>query len=253
MEYTISKLAKLSGISTRTLRYYDQIKLLSPAKRDENEYRVYGEKEVDQLQQILFYRELGVPLEEIGQILNGPNYDTEKSLNDHLTALLQRKNQIELLIANVSKTISTLKGVSIMENKEKFEGFKQKMIEENEEKYGEEMRSKYDVETLDASNEKVKGMSKAQWEKAQELSALINKTLKEAFELGDPESEIAQKACEFHKQWLCMFWEKGMYSKEAHLALAESYVKDPRFTEYYDKIGFGCTQFLKKTMTIYCK
>lgn len=139
-----------------------------------------------------------------------------------------------------------------MSDKEKFEGFKQKMIDDNEAKYGEEIREKYGDKTIDASNAKVKGMSQEKWNHAQELSELINTTLKEAFEIGDPAGEIAQKVCELHKEWLCIFWEDGMYSKEMHLALAEGYVADERFTAYYDQIAEGCTKFLRDAIEVYC-
>ena len=109
MEYTIKELSKISGISTRTLRYYDQIELLVPPRLSSSGYRIYGENEVDLLQQILFYRELGVSLGEIKNLLNSPDYDKEKSLQDHLDALLQKKDRIETLINNVSETIQSMK------------------------------------------------------------------------------------------------------------------------------------------------
>lgn len=126
MEYTIKNLARISGVSTRTLRYYDQIGLLCPARIAANDYRIYGQKEVDLLQQILFYRELGVSLKEIHQILNDPDFDKARALESHLSALLLRKKQIERLIDNVTKTIGSLKGECVMSDNEKFEGFKQK-------------------------------------------------------------------------------------------------------------------------------
>ncbi len=252
MEYAVNELAKISGVSVRTLHYYDQIGLLHPLRIEENGYRTYGAAEVDRLQQILFYRELGMPLKKIRDILNMPDLDKEKLLEEQLTALLERKNQIEVLIANMRKTISTLKGETTMSDNEKFEGFKKKMIEENEAAYGKELRRRYGDEAIDASNAKAASMSEAQWKNAQELSDLINETLKEAFALGDPASEIAQKACDLHRQWLCMFWKDGTYSKEAHKALAEGYVADERFTAYYDKIAEGCTKFLRDAIVIYC-
>lgn len=136
---------------------------------------------------------------------------------------------------------------------EKFEGFKQKLIDENEARYGKEVREKYGNETVDASNRKVAGMSEEKWQEAQDLSETINRLLKEAYEGGNPAGETAQKACDLHRQWLCMFWPEGMYSKEAHKGLAESYVADPRFTAYYDKIAVGCAKFLKEAIDIYCK
>jgi len=253
MEYTVNELAVIAGVSVRTLHYYDEIGLLNPMRVAKNGYRIYGQKEVDLLQQILFYRELEVPLKKINEILNTTNYNREKELEKQLSALLQRKIQIEGLITNVKRTINSLKGEDAMSDIEKFEGFKKKMIADNETVYGEELRKKYGDEMINASNAKVEGMSKEQWKKAQVLSELINETLKEAFELGDPSSEIAQKACDLHRQWLCMFWKDGVYSKETHKALADGYVADKRFTAYYDKIAVGCTKFLRDSLEIYCK
>jgi len=252
VEYTINKLAQMSGVSTRTLRYYDQIGLLCP-KRVSNGYRIYGENEVDLLQQILFYRDLGVALEEIGHILKDPKYDESKALEGHLSALLLRKNQIEMLINNVTKTISSLKGEIIMSDNEKFEGFKQKMIDDNETAYSKEIREKYGDDVVDASNAKIKGMSKEQMEKVEELRAEYESLLKVAFEKGDPASDEAQKVCDLHRQWICVFWKDGMYSKEAHKGLAEMYVADERFTAYYDKIALGCARFLRDAINIYCR
>lgn len=252
-QYTVNELAVISGVSVRTLHYYDQIGLLHPMRIAENGYRIYGPKEVDQLQQILFYRELKMPLKKIKAIMSTPDYDKEKELETQLEKLLQQKEQIELLINNVRKTIRTLKGETVMSDIEKFEGFKQKLIDDNEKTYGKEIRKKYGDTLIDASNAKLKNMDQQQWQTTQELSELINETLKEAFEQGDPASEIAQKACDLHRQWLCMFWKEGTYSKEAHKALAEGYVADKRFTAYYDKIAPGCTKFFRDAIHIYCE
>ncbi|MDO5418191.1 MAG: TipAS antibiotic-recognition domain-containing protein [Lachnospiraceae bacterium] len=139
-----------------------------------------------------------------------------------------------------------------MKDKEKFEGFKQNLIENNEAAYGAEIRSTYGSDAVDASNQKIKGMSKEQWQYAERLSEQINQTLKEAFELGNPAGDLAQRVCEMHREWLCIYWKEGMYSKEAHCALADSYVADERFTAYYDRFGKGCTRFLRDAIRIYC-
>lgn len=165
----MKKMAELSGVSTRTLRYYDQIGLLKPARVAENGYRMYGTKEVDLLQQILFYRELGVELDKVKKILAAPGFDKEQALKGHLTALLQKRKQIDKLIWNVNKTISAMKGEATMGSKEKFEGFKRKMTEENEAKYGKEIREKYGDAIVDASNKKVMGMTEDAWQKAEAL------------------------------------------------------------------------------------
>ncbi len=242
----------MSGVSTCTLRYYDQIGLLCP-KRVSNGYRIYGKEEVDLLQQILFYRELGVSLEEIGHILKDPKYDKSRALEGHLSELLLRKNQIDMLINNVLKTISSLKGETIMSDNEKFEGFKKKMIDDNEEAYGKEVREKYGDDVVNASNAKIKGMTKEQLDRVEELRIECENLIKLAFEKGDPASDEAQKACDLHRQWLCFFWNDGMYSKERHKGLAEMYVADERFTAYYDKIAPGCTKFLRDAINIYCE
>lgn len=252
-QYTVHELATISGVSVRTLHYYDELGLLYPMCIAENGYRIYGSKEVDKLQQILFYRELKVPLKRIKDIMDAPDYDKAKELEKQLQQLLLQKEQLELLIQNISKTISNLKGENVMSDTEKFEGFKQKMIDDNENEYGKEIREKYGDEIIDASYAKVKGMSQKQWEEAKKLSEQILVTLKKAFEQGDPTSELAQKACDLHRQWLCMFWKEGTYSKEAHKALAEGYVADERFTAYYDKIAPGCTKFLRDAIAVYCE
>lgn len=251
MEYSINKLAKLAGVSTRTLRYYDEIKLLSPKRISSNDYRVYGQKEVDQLQQILFYRELGVPLNEIKKIILSKDYDGIAALQLHLSALKSKKKQIEVLIRNIEKTIAVSKGETTMSDKEKFEGFKQKIIEENERQYGKEIREKFGDTVLEVSNAKMMGLTVDQYEQVQELSHQINDSLKMAFEQGAPSSELAQKVCALHKEWLGYFWNN--YSKEAHLKLAQTYLNDSRFRKYYDAIAVGCAEFFYDAIKIYCE
>ena len=252
MEYTVNKLAQISGISTRTLRYYDSIGLLRPARVSSNGYRIYGQNEVDKLQQILFYREMGVVLDEIKAILDAPGFDKAKALQSHLTALLQKRDRLEELILTVGKTIDTMKGGVTMSDKEKFEGFKQKIVDENEKSYGGEIRGKYGDTAVDASNAKLKGMTQAQYDAAQALSAQINENLIEAMQNGDPACDAGQKACELHREWLCLFWPDGMYSKQAHKGLGEMYVADERFKAYYDKIAPGAAEFLRDALNIYC-
>lgn len=251
MEYSINKLAKLAGVTTRTLRYYDEIELLSPKRVSSKGYRVYGQQEVDILQQILLYRELGVSLDEIKCIVWSKDYDGIAALKDHLSALKVRKEQIELLIANVEKTIAASNGEMIMSDMEKFEGFKKKIVGANEKQYGNEIREKYGDNIIDAINEKMMEFTAEQYEKVQELSRHINDYLKMAFEQGDISSELAQKVCSLHKEWLEYFWEH--YSKEAHIGLAQTYVDDPRFRKYYDAIAVGCAEFLRDAIKIYCE
>lgn len=249
MEYTVQRLANLAGVSTRTLRYYDEIEILKPARINSSGYRIYGQAEVDRLQQILFYRELGVSLDSIKNIVTSPSFDRAIALKEHHEKLLDKRKQLDLLIANVEKTIALTEGRIHMSDKEKFEGFKKKMIEDNEKKYGKEIREKYGEDTVNKSNAKMMNMTQEEHEAVTKLANEVQTTLDEAFATGDPGSEIAQKAAELHKQWLCFYWSE--YSKEAHANLAQMYVDDERFTAHYDKEQPGTAAFLRDAIHIY--
>ena len=249
MEYTVQKLGRMAGISTRTLRYYDEIGILKPARINSSGYRIYGRAEVDRLQQILFYRELGVSLESITNILASPSFDDVRALREHREKLLAKREQLDMLIANVDRTLAAAEGSIEMSDREKFKGFKQKLIDENEEKYGKEIRAKYGDRQVDQSNEKVRNMTEEQYMEAERLSAEVIHTLKEAFKTGDPAGELAQKAADLHRRWLCYFWES--YTKEAHAGVARMYVDDERFTAYYDKEQPGMAAFLRDAVLIY--
>jgi len=249
MEYTVQKMAKMAGVSARTLRYYDEIGILKPARINSSGYRIYGQQEVDRLQQILFYRELGLSLESIKDIVTAPSFDSINALREHREKLLEKREQLDLLIANVEKTIAFAEGRITMTDEEKFEGFKRKMIDDNEEKYGIEIRAKYGDEQVDRSNQKIKGMTKEQYAEVEKLSADVMATLKDAFATGDPTGKLAQKAADLHRQWLSFFWDS--YTKEAHAGVAQMYVDDERFTAYYDKEQPGTAAFLRDAVLIY--
>ena len=249
MEYTVQKLGYMAGVSPRTLRYYDEIGILKPARINSSGYRIYGQSEVDRLQQILFYRELGVSLESIRDIMTAPSFNGENALREHRQKLFEKREQLDMLITNVDKTLALTEGRITMTNKEKFEGFKQKTIDDNEKKYGQEIRAKYGDKQVEKSNKKFKDMTEEQYAEIEKLRADINATLAEAFATGDPAGELAQKAADLHKQWLCYYWDS--YSKEAHAGVAEMYVDDERFTAYYDEKQPGTAAFLRDAVLIY--
>ncbi|MCC0653014.1 MULTISPECIES: MerR family transcriptional regulator [unclassified Clostridioides] len=251
MEYTVQKLSKIAGISTRTLRYYDEIELLKPLKINSSGYRIYGQNEVNKLQQILFYRELGISLENIKNIINSPTFDSLNALKEHHSKLLAKRKQIDLLIENVTKTIALKEGKYIMTDLEKFEGFKEKMIDENEKNYGTEIREKYGEDVINQSNRKLKNMSKKDYEDWQDLSTEIISKLKKAFKTGNASNELSQEVARLHHKWLSYTW--NTYSKEAHAALAQMYVDDERFTSYYDKEQPGLAKFLRDSIVFYTR
>ncbi len=251
MKYSISQLAKLAGVSSRTLRYYEEIGLLLPREKGENGYRYYSSQQVDKLQQIMFYRSFDMELEDIKQIVNSDSFDRLTAMNSHLERLKKQRDKIDKLIDNVNRTIMHMKGETEMSDKEKFAAFKETLIHNNEEKYGAEAREKYGDEAVDATNRKILELTQDQWNNLEELTALLNATLKSATEQGNPQSDLAQKACALHKEWLGHYW--NFYSKEAHLGLCRMYTQDERFREYYEKIAPGCADFLYEAMKIYLK
>jgi DNA-binding transcriptional MerR regulator len=249
VEYTVQRLGQIAGISTRTLRYYDEFGILKPARINSSGYRIYGQAEVDRLQQILFYRELGVSLESIKDIVTAPAFDGAQALRDHRQKLLEKREQLDLLIMNVDRTIALTEGRINMSDKEKFEGFKQKLVDDNEKKYGKEVREKYGEDTVNKSNAKVKSMSQEQYDEVTKLANELTETLQAAFQSGDPAGELAQRAADLHRQWLSFYWDS--YTKEAHAGVAQMYVDDERFTAYYDKVQPGTAVFLRDAVHIY--
>ncbi|WP_432409188.1 MerR family transcriptional regulator [Wukongibacter sp. M2B1] len=249
MEYTVQKLAQMAGVTSRTLRYYDEIGILKPARINSSGYRIYGQNEVDRLQQILFYRELGVNLESTKNIITSPTFDELEALREHREKLLEKREQLELLIDNVDKTIVSKERSIIMSDKEKFEGFKNKLIEDNEKKYGEEIREKYGDEAVNKSNNKLKNMTQEEYYEITRLENEVIETLHAAFETGDPAGELAQKAADLHRRWLSFYWDS--YTKEAHTGIVQMYVDDERFRAYYDKKQPGTAEFLRDAVLIY--
>ena len=173
MEYGIRELSEMAGVSARTLRYYDEIGLLKPLYVSDAGYRFYGETEVAMLQQILFYRERGFGLKQIRQILYREDFDIRNALEEHLSELLRQREHVESLIRTVEQTIRQVKGECKMSNAERFGAFKERIVHENEEKYGSEIREKYGNDEVDAANKKMLDMSEADYERFKNLGEEI--------------------------------------------------------------------------------
>ncbi len=251
MEYTVKQLGDLAGVSGRTLRYYDQIDLLKPAWINDSGYRVYGSREVDRLKQILFFRELGVDLNTIKELLASPDFREQQALREHRERLLKKRKQLDLLIDNVEQTLAALQGGKPMTDQEKFIGFRETLIRENEKTYGAEARKKYGDEAVDASNAKLMGLSEAQYAEMEQLAKEIIESLVKAVGKEDPAGTEGRRIAELHRKWLGFTWKD--YSKAAHAGLAETYVADERFTAYYDQHREGAAQFLRDAIVAYTK
>lgn len=248
----INELVKLSGVSARTLRYYDEIGLLKPLMVEQNGYRQYSQPDIDRLQQILFYRALDFKLEQIKVLLEDPNFEVKEALKNQQRLLEQKRNYLDGLLQTIAQTIDTMEGETTMTNEQKFEAFKNKLIEENEQAYGEEIRQKYGEQQVLEGYGKLKEMTEEQYEAVQQLEQQLFARLKEALVENDATSEVAMEAAELHKRWLSFYWKK--YTKEAHVGLAQMYMYDERFTTYYDsQVGEGATRLLHDAIVAYAK
>ncbi len=253
MEYYIKNLSKMSGVSTRTLRYYDEIGLLKPTRINSSNYRIYGKEEVDKLQQIMFYKELDIPLEDIKKIFEDKDFSSLKALESHLEALVDKRDRLESLISTVEKTISSEKGEIEMTDNEKFEAFKDNLIEENSKKYGDEVIAKYGEDSFKESNKKFKNLSKEDFEKGEFLQKKLGEKFSLAMDKNDPTCNEAIEGCKLHKQWLEVFAPYKTISKEYHLGLANMYCEDERFKKYYEDIKVGLAEFMREAMENYYK
>lgn len=250
MEYTIKKLAELAGISARTLRYYDEIGLLKPSRISSAGYRIYGQKQVDLLQQIMFYKSMNMSLEDIKQTVQNPNYNITESLIEHHSKLLAQKEQLEKLILVVEKTIASNKGEINMSNKEKFEAFKNEKIRANEEIYGKEIRAKYGDDSVNESYKRFKHLSKADIKEMNDTENEMIKDLITVLQNKDLNSIEAKKIYENHKKWLSYNMK---YNEVIHRSLAEMYVVDERFAAYYnDKAEEDVVTLLRDIILKYC-
>ncbi|VEF49824.1 MerR family transcriptional regulator [Bacillus freudenreichii] len=239
----VKEVAELTGISVRTLHHYDEIGLLSPGRRSESGYREYSDVDLETLQQILFFRELGFPLKKIKDVLNSPSFDRKEALILQRTMLLEKRSRLDQMIHLVEKTIQHAEGEIHMSNEEKFEGF-----DFSHNPYEKEARERWGDKAVDQSNAKLAGMSeeeqKAMGEKMnaiyRELAALCQES---------PASEEAQAAI---KEWYDFLNSNfGSYSLEAFKGLGQMYVADERFTKNIDKFGKGLAQFMCEAMEVF--
>ena len=251
MVYSIRELSELAGVSARTLRYYDAIGLLKPLYVNEAGYRFYGESEVAVLQQILFYKERGFDLKQIQKAIYEADFDIVEALEDHLMALENQRKHMEALIWTVKQTLKSMKGECEMKDSEKFQAFKESMIHENEEKYGEEIREKYGDSEVDASNQKMLNMSEEEWKHFKGLEEEIKNALKKGVKEGiSADSAEAANIVKLHKEWLCMTLKQ--YSPEIHKGIASMYTADERFKAYYDAEVPGCASLLVSAVNQWC-
>lgn len=231
MDYTIGEAARLASVSIRTLHYYDELGLVKPKRTKASGYRLYTQTELKRLQTVLFFRELDFSLDAIKAIMDNPDFSLLRALEQQKELLLQRRKRLDTLLETLEHTILEQKGEHRMTDVQRFEGLKKTMIEENERKFGEEVRKKYGAEEVEASNAKLMGLDEQSFQAMSLLAQQILDLLDRAATEGDHRSEEARKLARLHKEWLLYTWKS--YSEQAHANLVRMYVQDERFDAYY--------------------
>lgn len=249
--YTAGQLAQIAGTSVRALHHYEQQGLLHPRRRT-NGYREYGPQDVARLQQVLLFRACGMPLSAVKGLLDDPAFDPHAALQQQLETLEAQHQNLERLMNTVRTTIRALEGACTMTDTQKFEGLKQAAINANESHYGAEARERWGDAAIDAAHEKLLGMDERTWNDMQALEGAIIEQLKAAMAENAPDGAVARKLAAMHQRWIQLHWGDGAYSPQAHLALAQGYLADARFTDYYDsRAGEGATAFLVQALRAY--
>lgn len=246
MKLHIREFAKLTGVSVRTLHYYDEIGLLKPSSVDEqNGYRFYDEYALTRMQEILFYRELDFPLKEIRMILSSPDYDKQNALKEQKYLLTLKKERLERLISALD---SAMKGeivdMNIFDNSE-FEAKREQYAKEAKEKWGDTAAYKESAEkTADYSSDKWNQVNSAMDSIIAEFADCKRKGL----------TSDSKEAQEVVKRWQGFITENYYTcTKEILAALGEMYVADERFRDNIDRHGDGTAQFMSDAIKAYCK
>lgn len=240
---TIQQLAKLAGITTRTLRHYHQIGLLTPARIGENGYRYYDDADAIRLQQILLYRELGIPLDEIRSVLAQPGFQVSQALEEHHDRLIRQIAHLERLVQTVEDTLVHIKGDKLMSTKQLFEPF----AEEQQAAYEKEAMQQYDPQVVKESNRKWKSYSDAEKMRIGEEGNAAYQAIVDSIPFG-PESLQAQAGVALWRKHMDYFWTPA---PDQLLGLAHLYNDDPRFKANFDKIDPRLAEYMLLAVEVY--
>ncbi|MEO7109526.1 MAG: MerR family transcriptional regulator [Polyangiaceae bacterium] len=242
MTYTVGSLANIAKVSVRTLHHYDEIGLLRPTGRSSSGYRLYSDRDLERLQQILFYRALDIGLEEIQKILDAPDFDRRKVLVSQRELLIEKAERAQALVLLVDKTLSTLdEKENAMSAKEMFDGF-------DPAEYADEVMTKWGKTAAYAESKKrTSRYSKDDW-KEMGLQAEANViAFVESLEAGEPATGArAMDLAEQHRAHL----ERWFFScpPAFHIGLGEMYVQDTRFSQHYDSRKPGLAAYIAEAI-----
>jgi DNA-binding transcriptional MerR regulator len=241
--HTVKAVAELAGISVRTLHHYDEIGLLKPAQVSASGYRLYTEGDLERLQQVLFFKELGFGLHEIKEIIDRPGFDRKRALLEHKQLLLERQERIGRLLQSVDRTLEAMERGIRMAEKDMFNGFDQS-------KYEEEARQRWGhSEEYRQSAERTKKYTKADWTKMQEESGAIYQGLASVMDRDPADPQVQELIRQWHEHINTYFYQ---CSTEVFRGLGDMYVADERFTQNIDKYATGLAAFMKTAIHVYC-
>ena len=252
MRYTVKKLAQISGVSPRTLRFYDEIGLLAPAFYGENQYRYYEEEQLLMLQQILFFRELGFPLSDVQRILSSNDFDKIEALKSHKSMLESGLLRTEALIKTIDKTILHIEGVVTMHVEEFFDPIKLRdsKIQKDYEQYlvGKGIISQ---EEMDQSWDKIKHWSAADWDKFKTEGNTFYKDMVESMLNGLSADSLEVQEL-VNRQYLLItpLWT---FNRASYIKLAESYREDANFQKFCEMFHPELLEFLVESMCVYAQ
>lgn len=232
-------MAKLTGVSVRTLHYYDEIDLLKPDMISKNNYRLYSERNIQLLQQILFFRELDFSLREIKQFLAHPSFNAIEALERHRNTLVKKQARLTQLIQTIDQTIQDEKGAIKMTNEARFKGFNFA-----DKQYEQEARERWGDEAVDSAEEKIN--------QKKDFQTRMNERFQSVAEHRHlhPSSEKAQTEM---RAWFNELNEIGDYSFAAFKGLGEMYVEDGRFKENINQYGEGLAEFMCEAMKVFAE
>jgi DNA-binding transcriptional MerR regulator len=246
MAYTVNKLAKISGVSIRTLHFYDEIGLLKPAYYGENNYRYYEEEQLLLLQQILLYRELGFSLKEIQEIVTSPDFSKIEALISHKEVITRNIDRNQQLLKTIDKTIAHLRGKLKMKDEELYYGFDS----ERQKQYEEDLIRDGIVtqEFMDNYKEKINKWTEQDKENFLQEGKDINQDLISAIENNwSPTSDEVQAIIRRHHAWVG--WNP---TKEKYIGLTELY-QTPKFKEFYNKLHPKLLDFIVEAMKFFAE
>lgn len=243
--YTVKQLSDLAEVSVRTLHYYDEIGLLHPSRVGANGYRYYDDAALLRLQQILFYREIGLELMQIKEILDSPNFDLLAALRSHRTVIQQKMNRLQNLVGTIDSTISHLAGEVEMSKKQLFQGFS----EEQQKQYQREARLQFGPDRVNESIKRWNGYSKAEQTRIFEEGGQVYSDLVEAMEAGKSaqSAEVRDILSRWHDN-LRNFYEPTL---DVLRGLGEGYNTNARFIAFFQTLHPDLPAYLQETITQY--